>query len=215
MLLIWPHDCKPLSGGIMDDRATDVKQELKRSRVKICFLQAAKSMISAKGVDSVTVRGVADAAGYTYPTLYNYFEDLNELLWETRRFMIRELVDTMRQTMRDPIHSADDIKNVFRAYMEYYLTNPNVFEFFYLRRLREPSKKPDGAEPDFGAMWNETLGGFVLSGRLREADIEAVAKICIYAMHGMLTLNFSNNGDLHEKANLYGDLDKMVDYLLK
>jgi len=199
----------------MDDTATGTRQELKRNRAKMYFLQSAKEMICAEGVDSVTVRKVADAAGYTYPTLYNYFEDLNELLWETRRFMIRELADTMRQTMCDPIHSVEDIKKVFQVYMEYYLENPHVFEFFYLRRLREPSKKSDEAGPDFGAMWNETFSSFILSGRLRETDIEAVAKICIYAMHGMLTLNFSNNGDLHEKANLYRDLDKMVDYLLK
>lgn len=198
----------------MDDR-TGAKQELKRSRAKMFFIQAAKSMISDEGVENVTVRKVADAAGYTYPTLYNYFEDLNELLWETRQFMIRELVDTMRATVCEPIHGVEDIKKMFWAYLEYYLENPHVFEFFYFHRLQEPNRKSDDPDPDFSLMWNETFGNFVQSGRLHAGDIEAVSKICIYAMHGMLTLNFSNNGDLHEKANLYRDLNKMVDYLLK
>lgn len=199
----------------MYDKAPGMKQELKRSRAKAYFLQATKSMISTEGVKSVTVRKVADAAGYTYPTLYNYFEDLNELLWETKRIMIRELADALPQTMHAPIRDAEDIKKVFRAYVEYYLINPHVFEFFYLCRLEKPNEKPDDTEPDYGTMWNETFSCFVLNGRMREADVEVVAKTCIYAMHGMLTLHFSNNGDLREKTNLYSDLDKMVDYLLK
>lgn len=194
---------------------TSAKQELKRKRARMYFLEAAKEMITTEGVQSVTVRKVAVSAGYSYPTLYNYFEDLNELLWQTRQYMIHALVDILRQKMRDPIHDTEDMKKVFRTYMEYYLTNPNVFHFFYLFPLQEPNEQPNDVGPDFSAMWGEALKSFVVSGRLNVKDIEALAKITIYAIHGMLTLRFSNNGDLNVDANLYRDLDKMVDYLLK
>lgn len=194
---------------------TSAKQELKRKRTRMYFLEAAKEMITTEGVQSVTVRKVAVSAGYSYPTLYSYFEDLNELLWETRQYMIHALVDILRQKMRGPIHDTEDMKKVFRTYMEYYLTNPNVFHFFYLFPLQEPNEQPYDVGPDFSAMWGEALKSFVVSGRLKVKDIEAVAKITIYAIHGMLTLRFSNNGDLNVDANLYRDLDKMVDYLLK
>lgn len=194
---------------------TSAKQELKRNRARMYFLEAAKEMIHAAGVESVTVRKVADAAGYSYPTLYNYFEDLNELLWETRQYMIRELVGILQQKMQASIQDAEDLKKMFRTYVEYYVESPNVFRFFYFHYLQKPNKQTQDDEPDFSAMWGESFKSFVISGRLNEKDIEAVAKTSIYVIHGMLTLHFSNNGDLSVNANLYRDLEKIVDFLLK
>jgi AcrR family transcriptional regulator len=200
----------------MNDKTADVKQELKRNRTKMYFLEAAKNMIAAEGVQSVSVRKVADAAGYAYPTLYNYFEDLNELLWETRRYMILELSEALRGRMNDPVKDSEGLKKAFMTYIEYYLENPNTFKFFYFYPLHEPAGKTKDTigDPDFGSMWNETFKGFVASGKLREQDIEAAAKTLIYAIQGMLTLFFSGNGDLSLEANLYRDLNLIVDYLL-
>ena len=197
------------------DPKTKGRQELKRSRGKLYFLQAAKVIIEREGVEGVTVRKVADSAGYSFPTLYSYFKDLNELLLETKQYMIRELVEILQQKFRSTLQDMN-IKNVFQSYMEYYLENPNVFKFFYFYQCQKPGEKSQDAvlEPDFGAMWNEAFGNYVESGRLRATDIEVVAKICIYAVHGMLTLSFSNNGDLGDTKNLYRDLNLIVDYLL-
>ncbi len=202
--------------GSMEEKIRTDKQERKRSRVKLYFLQAAKEIIALEGVDGVTVRKVADVAGYSYPTLYSYFEDLNELLWETKRYMVLELVEVFQEKFQPTLREMD-IKDVFKTYMEYYLENPNVFKFFYFFQIQRPRQVSIDAiaEPDIGAMWNETLQGYVKSGRLRAADIEAVAKTCIYAIHGLLTLSFSNNGDLGDTKNLFRDLDQIVDYLLK
>ncbi len=192
------------------------KQKRKRDRTKMYFLEAAKDMIASQGVESVSVRNIADAAGYSYPTLYNYFHDLNELLWETKGLMILELVEIMQQEIRYPLKDMEEVKGAFKAYIQYYLDHPNVFKFFYQYPLQRPEGKRDDApaEPDFGAMWNEGFQAFVHSGRLEHKDIEAAAKTIIYAIHGMLMLSFSNNGDLNEAANLYRDLNQIVDFIL-
>ncbi len=200
----------------MDVKKTTDKRNLKRSRGKMYFLQAAKEMIAGEGVESVSVRKVADAAGYSYPTLYNYFEDLNELLWETKLFMIHELMEELQRKMQYPIEDKEGIKKAFKTYMEYYLANPNVFRFFYFYSVHKPSRESEDAlvDPDYNAMWRETFKSFVLNGRLKPEDIETVAKISIYAIHGMLTLSFSNNGELGDEESLFRDLNKIVDYLL-
>jgi AcrR family transcriptional regulator len=192
------------------------KQNRKRTRTKMYFIEAAKEMIESRGVESVSVRNIADAAGFSYPTLYNYFNDLNELLWETKGFMILELVETMRQKMSYQAEDMEEVKRGFKAYIQYYLDHPNIFKFFYQYPLQKPEGKSEDSptEPDYGAMWTESFQGIVRSGRLAQKDIEAAAKTLIYAIHGMLMLSFSNNGDLSEAANLYRDLDQIVGYLL-
>lgn len=191
-------------------------KELKRQRIKTYFLEAAKDIISNEGVENVSVRKVADIAGYSYPTLYNYFEDLNELLWEAKGFMIYGVVEAIQKEVYQPLNDIKGIKKLFKAYMTYYFDNPNIFKFFYFYQLHKPSRRIEDTvkEPDYNSMWYQTFKSFVLEGKLQEKDIEIIAKIFIYAIQGMLNLHFSNNGELNEEENVYKDLEKMVDYLL-
>ena len=192
------------------------KQSRKRNRAKMYFLQSARDMIISQGVESVSVRKIADAAGYSYPTLYNYYSDLNALLLETKALMILDMMNLLKQEMQASITSPADLKSALKAYIQYYLNHPNVFKFFYLYPLKKPEQTSEDAitEPDFGIMWQQAFHSFVISGRLAQKDIEAAAKTLIYAIHGMLTLSFSNNGDLSDTNNLYRDLDQIVDFLL-
>ena len=199
-----------------NERAADDKQSFKRQRIKMYFLEAAKEIIINEGVENVSVRKVADMAGYSYATIYNYFTDINDLLWDVKGVMIKDLVELIQKKMHQSVYDIDGIKRLFGTYIAYYFENPNVFKFFYLHQQGKPVKKPEEAEadPDYDEMWKETFKGFVLEGILDEKDIEAVAKIFIYSIHGMLTLCFSYNGSLTEEK-AYEDMEKMVEYLLR
>ncbi|MFZ5945969.1 MAG: TetR/AcrR family transcriptional regulator [Bacillota bacterium] len=194
----------------------DDKKDFKKQRIKSYFLDATKEIIVNEGVENVTVRKVADITGYSYPTLYNYFTDLNELLWDVKRHMIKhDLVEVISRRLPKKLLDIKDIKKLFKVYIEYYLQNPNIFKFFYFYQLNRPDNrnKDTESEMDFDAMHKQTFQGFVADGTLQEKDVEAVSKIFIFAMHGMLMLYFSNEDNLTEH-NVYEDLDKMVDYLL-
>ena len=193
----------------------DDKKNLKRQRIKMYFLEAAKEIIINKGVENVSVRKVADIAGYSYATVYNYFADLNALLWEVKAVMVNDLNESIQKKMDQSLYDINGIKRLFRVYIAYYFENPNIFKFFYLCSLNKPDEKTTESlsEPDYNEMWKETFKHFIITGKLQEKDIEVVAKIFIYSMHGMLTLCFSNNGSLTEQ-NIYKDIEKMVDYLL-
>ena len=192
----------------------DQRQNLKRQRMKMYFLDAAKEMIANEGIESVSVRKVAEVAGYSYATLYNYFEDLNELLWEVKRVMINDLAAFMQKKIHHVSLDKEGVKRLFKIYCSFYFKNPHVFKFFYFHKLIQPSRKSEDREvaPDFDRMMKETFKGFVTEGKLREMDLEVVGKTCIYAVHGMLVMLFCGNGDLTEES-VYKELDKMIDYL--
>ena len=46
------------------------------------FIQAAKEILKGEGLESMSVRNIADQAGYSYATLYNYFKDVKDLILE-------------------------------------------------------------------------------------------------------------------------------------
>ncbi len=156
----------------MDDTE---KQSIKEERVRSYFIAATKDIIMREGMESVTVRKVADLAGYSYATIYNYFSDLNALFLETKLVMVRDMVEFMSSVQGGQIKGVDEIKRLNRIYAGYYLEHPHVFHFFYSYQLTEEPK----AAPqyfDYSARWRDTYQGFVANGTIREADVGLVAK---------------------------------------
>ena len=199
----------------MKEKITD-KKEIQRGRMKSFFLDATKKIILEEGVENVTIRKVADIAGYSYATIYNYFVDLNKLLWETKLLMIKDLIEIVESRINVKRYDSEGIKKIFKTYISYYLENPNIFKFFYLYQLVKIDEKLDSIEtqPNFDQMWKNTFKEFIDKGILSLKDLEVISKIFIYSMHGMLTLNYSYNMEL-TKDGIYKDLDLIVDFLLK
>ncbi|BFL34887.1 TetR/AcrR family transcriptional regulator [Holdemania massiliensis] len=54
--------------------------QLKKSRMNRYFIDAVISLADTLPVDAITLRQVADAAGYNSATLYNYFQNMNQLI---------------------------------------------------------------------------------------------------------------------------------------
>jgi AcrR family transcriptional regulator len=186
-------------------------ETIKSQRVKSYFVQAAKEIILDEGVENTSVRKVADKAGYSFATLYNYFTDINELLQEVKVVMIQDVINHMLGKMPDKIYDMDDIKNLHRLYIEYYIDRPNVFSFFYSYRLNTVKVKPTDM-PHFEKIWQATYLGMVKSGAIKEAEVEIVAKTIIYTMQGVLALYFSDNGLTTE--DVYRDVERIIDHLL-
>lgn len=188
------------------------KQNLKNQRVKSYFVQAAKKIILDEGVENVSVRKVADSAGYTFSTIYNYYGTLNELLQDVKADMIHDLILHMQNILPQKVFDLDDIKKQNRLYVEYFIQNPNIFSFFYSYRLH-PIEKGRAEVPDFSMQYLETYRGFVESGVIMESEVSSLAKTFIYSLQGLLALYFSDNGMSVEM--LYEELDQVADFLLR
>lgn len=197
---------------MVDKGESNEKQNRKNQRVRSYFVQAAKAIILEEGVENVSVRKVADSAGYTFSTIYNYYGSQNELLQEVKAEMVNDLILYMRETLPVKISGVEDIKKQNRIYVEYFIKNPNVFSFFYSYRLH-PIQKDPAEVPDFSSQYLETYREFVESGVILETDIAVLAKTFIYSLHGLLALYFSDNGMTTEM--LYEELDRVAEFLLR
>ena len=57
------------------------KKIIQEERMKGYFIQATKEILKGEGLRAASVRNIADQAGYSYATLYNYFKDIKELIF--------------------------------------------------------------------------------------------------------------------------------------
>jgi len=192
-------------------KSMDCKNDIKTQRIKRYFLEATKQIILTEGVEGVSARKIAKIAGYSYATTYNYFKDINQLLGETKALMVTDVSKYIQETMCFPIISIEDIKMLFRAYLQYYLSHPHIFRFFYFYRLSDDEAQKE--RYDFSDSWTWTFRFLVEEGSMKETEVEYCAKSLIYSAHGLLALFFSGNGITEEM--MFADLDKIIDYILR
>jgi AcrR family transcriptional regulator len=182
----------------------------KSDLVKKEFIDAAKNIILKDGVAAVTVRKIAEATGYSYATIYHYFKDLDSLLLVVKERMVADVGAHMMSTDTMSFRDVSDVKRVNRMYVQFYLDNPHIYDFFYSYRFANQASP--NYDLQFQDIWYLTYEPFVASGQLRKEDVVTVAKTIIYTIQGQLALYFSSNGLTRE--SLFQDMDNIVDYLL-
>lgn len=109
-------------------------KQIQEQRIKGYFIQATKDILKGEGLKSISVRNIADQAGYSYATLYNYFSDVNELVFECVKDFQQECETIIQQEVINEAQGIDRIKAISRAYVKYFVQYPGIFELFFLEK---------------------------------------------------------------------------------
>ncbi len=111
------------------------KKQIQEQRMRRYFIDAAKELLKGEGLTAVNVRNVADKAGYSYATLYNYFKDLNDLIFECVKDFQEECQQAVKNKARRSEPGKEKLKVAILAYVEYFTEYTGVFELFYLEKM--------------------------------------------------------------------------------
>jgi AcrR family transcriptional regulator len=116
---------------------------LQEQRMRSCFTEAAKEIIKGEGMSAVSARTIAERAGYSYATLYNYFKDIKDLVFVCVRDFQEECSEAVRAQIPSGVSPVGEISAVVKGYMNWFMQYQGVFELFYMERVTGPSWKPD------------------------------------------------------------------------
>lgn len=107
-------------------------KQIQEERMKGYFIQATKDILKSEGIKAISVRNIAEQAGYSYTTLYGYFKDVNDLIFEC----VNDFQDECKQFVTEKVKSNsigyEAIKAKALAYVQYFIEYPGIFELFYL-----------------------------------------------------------------------------------
>lgn len=95
------------------------------------ILDAACRLWSRGGEKALTMRGVAQAAGTTTPTLYERYRDRNDILRAVRLRTRADLFATLCQTR--------SLSQAFERYLEFALEHPHAYEVLFDGFAQPPS----------------------------------------------------------------------------
>jgi len=151
-------------------------------------LRAARAIAHGSGLKGLTIRGIANQIGYTHGTLYNLFDDLDDLILHLNGQTLDALYESLAVV---PIagDAESDLLALASSYFEFTRGNANLWNLLFEHHL--PGYQP---LPDWHHEKIAQLLGLVdrclepLFGPDRDAEKRHAARVIWTSLHGMASL---------------------------
>lgn len=105
-------------------------------------LETARRIVEADGFRALTARNVADAMGYSPGTLYNLFENLDDLVVHLNGRTLDDLHDRLSATPKTGVPETD-MKRLAGDYVQFLEENPQLWNVLFEHKLPEGQGLPD------------------------------------------------------------------------
>jgi AcrR family transcriptional regulator len=113
------------------------RKEIQELRMKGYFIEATKDILKGEGLKNTSVRNIAERAGYSFATLYNYFKDVKELIFYCVKDFQTECELHVKEKTEKITAGPKRLKAINKAYLEYFIQYPGIFELFFIEKLSD------------------------------------------------------------------------------
>ena len=147
----------------------------RRKRIMIYFIEATRNLIQAEGVDGLSIRKIANEAGYNSATLYNYFRDLEHLTLFGSVCYLRDYVVLLGKSLTPEMNALERFRTIYHCFYDIAFRNPDIFHNMFFGRHSEALGEVLHTYyyelfPDELAGLNEPMRQMLVSGSMRERD---------------------------------------------
>jgi AcrR family transcriptional regulator len=172
---------------VQEDSARGRKKNVRRA----LMLDKARTTIAAKGLISLKVRDVAEAADCSIGSVYNEFGDFDGLILTINRETVTRLTEALRSTS-----SADpraELIGLATGYLDFAISNTNLLRATFEHRMEGDRPFPqdilDMVMEAFALMYSPLSR--LLPGR-DPAEVALIARTMFSAAHGIVSLGLED-----------------------
>ncbi len=191
------------------------RKEIQTARMWRYFLDAASELIKEKGLQQITIREIADKAGYTSSTVYNYFQDLSHLKFFAVMRFTNSYVQELPTYMEQGNNTIEKWLYSWECFCKHSFRDPEIYSLLYIENL---GTKPEEMVQNYYEVYanelidlSDDVQGIVMhhniskrssmyiqkavdEGFMNQEDIEYIADVTMLIWTGMITnwLNLRN-----------------------
>ncbi|WP_313345859.1 TetR/AcrR family transcriptional regulator [Sedimentibacter sp.] len=119
------------------------------------FISAADELINEIGIEKVTIRNLAQKAGYNSATIYNYFENLDHLIFFGAMKNIKDYALALNSYLTNAENAMDRFLMVWECFFNYAYLKPDIYNAIFFPKL---SKHIEEYVTEFYSLFPEDLG---------------------------------------------------------
>jgi AcrR family transcriptional regulator len=105
------------------------RKQVKKERIKRFFLDAAKDIIRTEGISKLTTKKIGEKAAYSYASIYNYFENFNDLVCQCLEEMAAECAHWVEERIEGDT-PYKRVMNFAQLMIEANAREPNAYSIF-------------------------------------------------------------------------------------
>src|SRR6218665_2883544 len=107
------------------------RKEREKAEMKRLIMDAARKLFIEQGFEKTSIRNIADEIEYSPGTIYLYYKDESELLFDLHQESFQKLIEQFQRVLniRDPF---ERLITMGRYYMQYGFENPELYELMFL-----------------------------------------------------------------------------------
>jgi AcrR family transcriptional regulator len=174
------------------------RRDREREEIRTRILDAARELFASEGVESVTMRRIADRIEYSPTAIYFHFKDKEALLAELCDCAFRAFAHGFNEIAQiaDPV---ERLRAAGRAYIEFGLTNPSHYRLMFMTpKAAEASTIAKGnPEEDAYAFLKVIVAELIATGRFRDGltDPDLTSQVIWSTVHGVVSLEIAKCRD--------------------
>lgn len=129
------------------------------------LLRAAADLLDSGGVDAVSTRAVAAAAGVQPPVIYRQFGDKDGLLDALTHFLLQEYVKAKQQILDTGADPVDQLRETWDLHVQFGLQHPDAYVLAYAAP-RPPGELGAAAKRETISLLRKTIAELGDQGKL-------------------------------------------------
>lgn len=183
------------------------RKEREKKEMQALILEAAKELFLKEGYEKTSIRNIAEKIEYSPGTIYQYFDDKDDIFFVLHFFAFQDLLAEMDKNCQfeNPL---DNLFAIGKTYVNFALKNPELYDLMFV--LRAPmcslqSKKEqlfkkisENESENSELKWEEGFAAFNRLQNIMQACIDknlikftdaTVASVSMWAnVHGLASL---------------------------
>ncbi|ENH95830.1 TetR family transcriptional regulator [Gracilibacillus halophilus YIM-C55.5] len=189
------------------------RKEIQRARMWRYFLDAATDVIQEEGIDHFTIRKIADKAGFTSSTAYNYFKDLSHLKFFAAMRFMSDYLEELPTYLEKGSNTVEKWLYSWECFCKHSFEQPKIYSVIFMDNLGSIPEElldhyyqiyendliglPDGVkeiimEQSFAKRSALFIQSAVDEGFIKEEDIDHISDMTLLIWKGMMN-TFMNN----------------------
>jgi AcrR family transcriptional regulator len=166
-------------------RNDHTKEELKQ-----LIFEAALSIVNEQGWEELSARKIAKKIGYTAPSIYIFYKNVDELILHINSVTLESLSKKIQKALGKTCNLAEQIYAIGNAYLHFSSSNPNLWELLFEYRYTAINieKLPQWYQDKVDEIFSIPMKIFKQIMR-NETEIKLKTQLLWAGLHGIATLD--------------------------
>jgi hypothetical protein len=173
-----------------------------REEIRIMAIDAGRQLAMEKGLSGLSARKIAKSIGYTVGTLYNIFDNYDDIILNINGVTLDELHNFMEKKLVGVETGRPTVKAVVDSYIEFATKNTNLWNLLYSHNLPQGKTVPDWYLQKLTKLFEVVEKVLLPSMGNHQKQIKLYSKVLWASIHGITVLGVTGKLDVVQSESI-------------